>query len=349
MTAPHLILRDPWWLLALLAVPGVFWLRGRARVPVLFVPFAAAWHRPSLAALSRWPATLATAGIVLITVALSRPQRIEDRHEVHSQGYDIVLAIDLSSSMLSEDYVKDGARINRLQAIKPVIQAFIDQRPGDRIGVVLFARRAYTLAPLTTDHAWLARQLARVKIGLIEDGTAIGDGLGVALTRLEQAKRTAAGKREGAFVVLLTDGVNNSGALAPMQAAAIARARGIPVYTIGAGRDGVVPFPVFDENGNRIGTRRLMSDLDEGALRAISNETGGHFFRADQTGTVEAAFDAIDRAQKIEFQARSYLVTTELFPWLAAPGLGLVAAAAALTVLGRRGKPGFAFRREAAA
>jgi Ca-activated chloride channel family protein len=116
---------------------------------------------------------------------------------VRSEGYDIMLAIDLSTSMRAEDFEKDGERINRLQAIKPVIQAFIERRPTDRIGIVLFSGRAYTMAPLTFDHDWLARQLSRVRIGMIEDGTAIGDGLGVALTRLEQARATAAAGASG--------------------------------------------------------------------------------------------------------------------------------------------------------
>jgi Ca-activated chloride channel family protein len=317
----HLILKDPLWLLALLALPLLVWVRGRRRVPVLLVPFAAAWHRPSLASLSRWPVALALLGLALLVVALARPQRVEDKREVHSQGYDIMLAIDLSGSMLAEDYERDGDRINRLQAIKPVIQAFINQRPNDRIGIVVFSGRAYTLAPLTFDHDWLAKQTERLKIGLIEDGTAIGDGLGVALTRLEQAKRESGGKRQGAFVVLLTDGVNNRGTLTPEQATEIARTRSVPVYTVGAGKDGIVPFPVFDDKGNKIGYRRMMADLDEGALRQVAEATGGHFFRATDTDTIESAFKAIDRAQKIEFQAKSYLITTELFFWPAGPGL----------------------------
>ena len=326
----QLFFKDPLWFLALAALPIILWLRGLRRVPVLLVPFAAAWHRPSLAAPSRWPVGLAFAGLVLLIVALARPQRIEDKREVHSQGYDIVLCVDLSGSMLAEDYVKNGERINRLQAIKPVIQAFIEKRPADRIGVVLFSGRAYTMAPLTFDHDWLARQLERVRIGMIEDGTAIGDGIGVALTRLEQAKRENGGKRIGAFIVLLTDGANNRGALAPMQAAELAKARSIPVYTIGAGQDGLVPFPVFDETGRKIGYRRIAADLDEGALREIAAATGGKFFRAVDTGTVEGAFKAIDRAQKIEFQTKSFVLTSELFFWLAVPGLvALVLAAIA--------------------
>jgi Ca-activated chloride channel homolog len=333
----HLALKDPLWLLALAALPLILWLRGRRRVPVLLVPFAAAWHRPSLVAPSRWPIGLALFGLGLLIAALARPQRVEDKREVRSEGYDIMLAIDLSTSMRAEDFEKDGERINRLQAIKPVIQAFIERRPTDRIGIVLFSGRAYTMAPLTFDHDWLARQLSRVRIGMIEDGTAIGDGLGVALTRLEQAKRDSGGKRIGAFVVLMTDGANNRGALQPQQAAELAKSRGIPVYTIGSGKDGYVPVPVYDDNNRKMGYRRMLSDLDEASLRQIADTTGGKFFRAADTDTIENAFRTIDRAQKIEFQAKSYLVTTELFWWLALPGLiALVVAAALVRPVWRR-------------
>lgn len=327
---PRLDFHDPLWLLALLVLPLVVWIRGRRRIPVLLVPFASAWHRPSLVAPSRWPVLLAFAGLALLIVALARPQRIEDKREVRSEGYDIMLAIDLSTSMRAEDFEKDGERINRLQAIKPVIQAFIERRPSDRIGIVLFSGRAYTMAPLTFDHDWLARQLGRVRIGMIEDGTAIGDGLGVALTRLEQAKRDSGGRRKGAFVVLMTDGANNRGALQPQQAADLAKSRGIPIYTIGSGKDGYVPVPVYDDNNRKMGYRRMLSDLDETSLRQIADATGGKFFRVADTDTIESAFKAIDRAQKIEFQAKSYLLTTELFWWLAAPGLAALALAAVL-------------------
>ncbi len=312
---------DPAWLLALLLIPLILWLRRRRSVPVLLVPFAAAWHRPSLASFSRWPTALAVLGIVLLVVALARPQRVEDKREIRTEGYDIMLAIDLSTSMLAEDYERGDVRINRLQAIKPVVQAFITQRPSDRIGIVVFSGRAYTLAPLTFDHAWLGKQVERLKTGLIEDGTAIGDGLGLALTRLEQAARDQAGRRQGAFVVLLTDGANNRGTLEPLQSAAVAQSRGIPVYTIGAGRDGLVPYPVTDQAGNVIGYRRVASDLDHNTLIEIANLTGGRAYRADDGQAIESAFKAIDRAQKIEFQSKSFLLTTELFAWLAAPGL----------------------------
>jgi Ca-activated chloride channel family protein len=320
-------LHDPLWLAALAVLPLLVWLRGRRHVPVLLVPFAAAWHRPSLTAPARWPVALAFAGLALLITALARPQKVEDKREVRSEGYDIVLAIDLSTSMRAEDFERGGERLNRLQALKPVIQAFIERRVTDRIGIVLFSGRAYTMAPLTFDHDWLARQLARVRIGMIEDGTAIGDGLGVALTRLEQAKRDRAGKRIGAFVVLMTDGANNRGALQPQQAAEIAKSRGIPVYTIGSGKEGYVPVPIYDEQGRK-SYRRMLSDLDEATLREIATTTGGRFFRVADTDTIESAFKAIDRAQKIEFQAKSYLVTTELFEWFAVPGLLALATAA---------------------
>ena len=313
----------PLWLLALVLIPLVLWLRDRRRVPVLLVPFASSWHRPSLAHASRWPVALSSVGLALLIVALARPQRVDDKREVRSQGYDLMLAIDISGSMLSEDFERNGERMNRLQAVKPVIQAFIQDRPNDRIGMVIFGGRAYTMAPLTFDHDWLSRQTERLKIGMIEDGTAIGDGLGVALSRLEQSGRVDGGQRQGAFVILMTDGANNRGSLAPLQAAEIAKSRNIPVYTIGAGRDGYVPFPVMDENGRRVGTQARLSDLDEGTLREIANQTGGKYFRADNSRTIESAFAAIDRARKIEFQAKSYLVTTELFFWLAIPGATL--------------------------
>ena len=316
------VLADPLWLLALLLPLLVMGLRRRRKLPVLLVPFAAAWHRPSMVSNSRWPAGLAVLGLTLVVVALARPQRVEDRREVRSQGYDIILAIDLSGSMLAEDFERGGQRINRLQAITPVIQAFINDRPSDRIGIVVFAGRAYTLAPLTFDHAWLGKQIARLRIGLIEDGTAIGDGLGVSLTRLEQADRLDGDRRQGAFVVLLTDGANNRGALEPRAAADIARARDIPVYTIGAGRGGLVPVPIMDRASGRVlGYRQVPSDLDEGTLRDVAAATGGSYFRADDNRTIANAFAAIDAAQKIEFQSESHLLAEELFAWFAVPGL----------------------------
>ena len=248
-----------------------------------------------------------------------------------------MLAIDLSPSMLAEDYEGPQGRINRLQAIQPIIEAFISRRPTDRIGVVVYGGRAYTLSPLTFDHEWLARQIQRLKIGLVEDATAVGDGLGLAVTRLEQAEKDKGGQRKGAFVILLTDGSNNSGVLAPLQAAELARARGIPVYTIGAGRPGIVPMPVVDNAGRKLGYRQAISDLDEETLQQIANVTDGKFFRAMDIGTAEAAFAAIDRRQRIEFNAKSQIRSHEWFEALAAPGLAFFFVGLAMARPGRWG------------
>jgi Ca-activated chloride channel homolog len=346
-------IHDPWWLLALAAIPLIAWLRGRRGVPALVVPFAAAWYRPSRLTISRVPIGVGVAGLILLVLALARPQRVDDRRQVHEQGYDLMLVIDLSGSMLAEDNPRPGVGPNRLQVIKPVIRGFIEGRPNDRIGIVVFATQAYTLAPLTFDHAWLSRQLDRLEIGVIEaDHTAIGDGLGVALTRLEQSAREEGGRRKGAFVVLLTDGSNNAGVLKPLQAADIARARGIPVYTIGAGKDGYTHVPIKDAHGRTIDYTNVLADLDEGTLATVAEQTGGRFFRARNGNTIEGAFKSIDQAQKIEFEAKSYLLTTELFPWLAAPGLASLLMAGVLlawttlrsspTVVPRAAHPGAA-------
>ncbi|MGE0517418.1 MAG: VWA domain-containing protein [Candidatus Binatia bacterium] len=314
-------LASPAWLLLLLAVPAIAWLRaGRGR-PVLVIPFVSRWAGHDPVVRTRLPQVLVGIGLVLLAVALARPQRIHEQRQVHQEGYDIVLAIDLSASMLAEDYERGDARLNRLQAIKPIIDAFIARRPSDRIGIVPFAGRAYTLAPLTADHDWLHRQVQRLKIGLIEDGTAIGDALSLAVARLGQPSREAGGKRLGGFVILLTDGANNAGAVAPAEAAALAKAKGIPVYTIAAGRQGMVPMPVFDKRGRKLGYEEAISEIDTATLRAISDATGGGHFRATDSETVDEAFAAIDRERKIEFDATAARRAEELYAYAAWPAL----------------------------
>jgi Ca-activated chloride channel family protein len=324
MTAGGWILAEPAWLLLLLVLPAIAWLRARRGRSVLVIPFASRWSASHAAPRSRLPAALVLSGLVLLAVALARPQRVDERRQVRQQGYDIVLAIDLSGSMLAEDYERGGQRINRLQAIKPIIDAFIARRPSDRIGIVTFGGRAYTLAPLTADHDWLRRQVSRLKVGLIEDGTAIGDGLALALSRLGQADRFEDGRRLGGFAILLTDGASNAGEIDPLQAAQIAASKGIPVYTIAAGRDGVVPMPVFDEAGRTLGYRDMLSDVDVPTLRAIAGATGGRYFRATDASTVDDAFAAIDRERKIEFDATATLNVQELYAWFAWTGLAVL-------------------------
>ena len=326
----NLTWQDPAWFWALALIPLIVLLRRWKRVPVMVVPFAAEWQRAKpVLPHTPWPALAAYAGAVLLVVGLARPQIVEHKREQKQQGYDIVLSIDLSESMRAEDFVVGGQRLNRLQALKPVLEAFINRRPNDRIGVVVFAGLAYTLAPLTFDHEWLRRQTERMTIGLVEGNrTAIGDGLGVALARIEQGRRETGIAREGAFVILLTDGSNNAGALDPREAAAVAAQRGVQVYTIGAGREGMVDYPEFDQQGRKTGRYRPMrSELDEGLLRDIADKTGGRFFRADDAATIREAFDSIDRARKIEFEAQSYRVAEELYTRVTLAGLALIALA----------------------
>ena len=248
-----------------------------------------------------------------------------------------MLAIDLSGSMLAEDYESGGKRINRLQAIKPIIEAFMARRPTDRIGVVTFGGRAYTLAPFTADHDWLRQQVGRLKVGLIEDGTAIGDALALAVSRLNQPDREEHGMRKGGFVVLLTDGASNAGSIAPLQAAELAKAKGIPVYTIGAGQDGAVPMPVFDEDGNKLGYRRC-SPISTSTRSSRSPTPPAGATSAPWTRTpIDAAFAAIDREHKIEFDAKSNIRAQELFQYAAWPGLALFMYGMWLARPGRRG------------
>lgn len=325
----------PYWLAALLVLPLIAWLRGRRSVTAMVLPFAGAWKRHSVIGASKLPIVLAFLSAIGVIVALARPQTIETERHSKSLGYDIMLAIDLSGSMMAEDYMVDRKQVNRLQAVKPVLSAFIKQRENDRIGLIAFSGRAYTLAPLTFDHDWLARQTERLEIGLIEEGTAIGDAIAVATSRLLEGAKERAGEREGAFIVLLTDGANTVGMMDPMDGAKLANDANIRVYTIAAGRNGFVPFPRFNQAGQRIGTTRQPMHVDTETLQKISDLTDGEFFRAENSDTIESAFEKIDETSKIEFEVQQYSTTTELFPYV----LMYAGATAVLSLLASAGKP----------
>ena len=320
-------LAAPLWLLALLVFPLLSWLRRRRPVSVLVIPHAAAWAAPRPSSARRWPVRLAYSAAVLLVLALSRPQRVDDTRVIRGEGYDIVIAIDLSSSMLSEDAVVDQRRVSRLEGLKPVLEAFVKRRTQDRIAVVVFSGRAYTLAPLTHDHDWLARQLSRLDASLIpEAGTAIGDGIGLSITRLMKEKGSDGSRRAGSFVILLTDGANDGGTIPPKDAVQLAKDAKVRVYTIGVGTGLPAPFPVFDEKtGRRIGTTRAHFATDEPALRQIAADTGAKFFRAEAPDAATDAFSEIDRAQKIPRDQRTQLRATELYSWPAGAAALLLA------------------------
>jgi Ca-activated chloride channel family protein len=302
---------------------------------VLLVPFSSAWHRPSILAASRWPTALAVMGLGLLAGALARPERIKDSSDDVSHGYDIMLCLDLSGSMTWVDSPDPNQGVSRIDTIRPIVMEFIKRRPSDRIGMVVFGRRAYTLTPPTFDHDWILQQYSRMKIGIVDPaGTTIGDGIGMAINRLGQVMRQEPAGERGAFIVLLTDGgesmVNTANGpqplsiLPPLEAAQIAAARGIPIYTIAVGHQGYVWAPYYD--GDKIATyvREVSDDLDPGLLQKVSKMTHGKYFRAERRDALDEAFHSIDQTKKVEFHARKYRVAQELFPWLAIPGVALL-------------------------
>jgi Ca-activated chloride channel family protein len=231
----------------------------------------------------------------------------------------MILAMDCSGSMEALDFKLDGDRANRLDVVKSVVSKFIDARPNDRIGLVGFAGAPYLVSPLTLDHDWLQQNLERVKIGTVEDGTAIGSALATSVNRLrEQPSKSK-------IVVLLTDGQNNAGKVMPDTAAQAAKAMGVKVYTIGAGVRGEAPIPVTDAFGNK---RLAMAqvDVDEDTLRKIAAETGGKFFRATDTQSLKNIYAEIDRLEKTAHQLKKFEHHTELFAWAVVPALAVLGA-----------------------
>lgn len=326
MNALDSLFHDPWWLTILLALPAVAWLRHRRAVRAIVVPSARQWHVPGRAVSSLWPAACAYVGIAMLIVALARPQAQVPEENASRRGYDLVICIDLSNSMFSEDFKRGDSMVNRLQAVRPVISAFINNRPNDRIGVVVFAGKAYTFAPLTFDHDWLRKQTARLYIGMVEDGTAIGDAIAIAIARLKEGwkDKTAGRSRMGSFIILLTDGANNKGTIDPHAAAALAAEAGIPVYAVGAGTTGRVPAPVFDAQGHRIGTELQYTEIDPGLLKDVADKTGGKSYMATDTNAVRDAFYAIDSAQTADLGAAPPMESRELFSAFVLLGLVLL-------------------------
>jgi Ca-activated chloride channel family protein len=249
---------------------------------------------------------------VLLVLALARPQLGKAATRIFTEGIDIMLAVDVSGSMLAEDFTVGDKRANRLEAVKSVVRKFLAGRPGDRVGLVLFAARPYTQCPLTLDHGWLLQNLDRAKVGMIEDGTAIGSGLATAVSRLE------ASDARGKVIILLTDGQNNAGKVSPLTATEAAKQLGYRVYTIGAGTRGLAPYPATDLFGNRV-YRPMQVDVDEDTLRRIAELTGGRYFRATDTKSLEQIYAEIDQLEKSPYEGLQYMDYHELYPWFALP------------------------------
>ncbi len=251
-------------------------------------------------------------------VALARPQLSNAFTRVESSGIDIMIVLDVSRSMLAEDYRgEDGRRANRINTVKKITRQFIELRPADRIGLSAFAGRPYLVSPLTLDHGWLLQQLDRLRIGLVEDGTAIGSALASAASRLKDSQA------KSRIIVLLSDGGNNAGRVAPATAAEAAAALGLKVYTIGAGSQGPAPYPVTDALGRTVYTT-IEADLDEDTMKKIAAISGGRYFAARDTRSLKEIFDTIDQLEKSKIEVTQFREYRDLYAWPLALGIALL-------------------------
>jgi len=231
--------------------------------------------------------------LMFLTIALARPQSTSRGENVSTEGIDIILVNDISGSMLAEDF-----RPNRIEAAKKVAMDFIDGRPTDRIGLVIFSGESFTQCPLTLDHGVIKSLLSEIKSGMIEDGTAIGMGLATAVSRLKDSKA------KSRVIVLLTDGINNRGFIDPMTAAGIAQQFGIRVYTIGVGTIGVAPYPVQTPFGTQY--QNVPVEIDEQLLQKIADQTGGKYYRATDNKKLRVIYDEIDRLEKTKIEVTQF-------------------------------------------
>ncbi len=236
----------------------------------------------------------------LLIIALARPQRISSKSNINIEGIDIVIALDVSGSMRARDFQPD-----RIGAAKRIAAQFIKGRPNDRIGLVIFSGVAFTQAPLTLDHSVLISLLKEVKSGMIQGGTAIGDGLATAVSRLKDSKARSK------VIVLLTDGMNNSGAIDPETAAELAKMYGIRVYTIGIGTYGYAPYPVQTPYG--IQMQQMKVQIDQALLKEIAKETGGRYFRANNNNKLKTIFKEIDKLEKSKISVQQFRKKYELY------------------------------------
>ncbi len=295
-------------LLWLLAIPALLllhyvWMELRGRRPHLRVSTAAPWMQAGmspLAVLRHLPFALRLAALSLIIVAIARPRSSTEIEKIDTEGIDIVLAMDVSTSMLARDFKPD-----RISAAKDIAIEFIAERPSDRIGIVVFAGESYTQCPLTTDRATLINLMKEVQTGLIEDGTAIGNGLATAVARMKDSDA------KSRVVILLTDGVNNSGEIAPQTAAEIAKTYGIRVYTIGVGANGMAPYPVMTPWGTDV--QQMQVEIDEKLLQEIADLTGGRYFRATDNTKLSEIYSEINKMEKARTTIDSFPVYKELF------------------------------------
>ena len=293
------------WLLALplLLVAHYLWQELGGRRPHMRVSSLQPWlagGRSTLAWLRHLPFILRIAALCLIIIAIARPRSSTETEKVDTEGIDIVFAMDVSTSMLARDFNPD-----RISAAKDIAVEFIAQRPSDRMGIVVFAGESYTQCPLTTDRATLINLMKDVQTDLIEDGTAIGNGLATAIARMMDSDA------KSRVVILLTDGVNNRGEIAPATAAEIAKTYGVRVYTIGLGTQGEAPYPVMTPWGVEV--RNMPVEIDEDLLKSVAEATGGRYFRATDNTKLAEIYSEINQMEKVRTTVDSFPVYKELF------------------------------------
>lgn len=297
---PHLL-----WLLVIpaLLIVHYIYLELCGRRPHLRVSDIRYWKaggKSVLSYLRHAPMLLRTVALSMIIIAIARPRSSSKMDKIDTEGIDIVLAMDVSTSMLARDFTPD-----RISAAKDIAIEFISQRPSDRIGIVVFAGESYTQCPLTTDRATLINLMKEIQTGLIEDGTAIGNGLATAVARMQGSDA------KSRVVILLTDGVNNRGEITPQTAADIAKTYGIRVYTIGVGANGTAPYPVITPWGVQM--QDVEVEIDEDLLKGIAETTGGRYFRATDNTKLSEIYSEINKMEKARTTIDSFPVYKDLF------------------------------------
>ncbi len=301
---------SPYFLFLLALIPvAVFYKQRRRTIPVMGISAVAAVSniRASLwLRLRRVMPVLKYMGLVLLIIAMARPQWGIRKQNIQTEGINIILAVDLSESMAALDFKQKGKIVNRLEAVKEVVRTFVDRRSGDRIGMVVFGSHAYTQVPLTRDYSTIVSVLHRLKIGAAGKSTAIGDAIGISLKRLEDIKS------KSNIIILLTDGRSNSGEFEPATTAAIAVQKHVKIYTVGVGTRGRVPFLIKDTIfGDRYVYQQV--DIDEDTLKDIAGKTGGLYFRAKNIEGLEKIYNTIDRLEKTEVKIITFEQYNEFY------------------------------------
>lgn len=311
----------PQFLLILLLLPVLAIWKGRWGRPVaLRMPSTDDAIRVGARPRSKIGGFLAFIGLLafaLLITALARPRLGRGSSDIEASGIDIVLVLDVSGSMEALDFKLDGKQVNRLEVVKDVVGKFIGERPNDKLGMVAFAGRPYLVSPLTLDHEFLSKRLDGLKMGQVEDGTAIGSAIASSVDHLRNSDA------KSRIVILLTDGVNNAGAVNPLTAAEAAKTLGIKIYTIGAGTHGEAPVPVRDAFG-RTHLQTMKVEIDEEMLRSVASATGGQSYRATDTDSLKEIYASINQLEKSTRKLKKYQQYEELYLWFLVPGLGIL-------------------------